>query len=831
MSQPQVHLICNAHLDPVWQWRWEEGCAEALSTFATAVELLAEHDQLVFNHNEAVLYRWVEQYDPGLFLRIRELVAAGRWSISGGWFLQPDANLPGLESFVRHIVEGRRYFLDRFGVRPRVAYNFDSFGHHGGLPQILRQSGYEMYVHMRPEKHDLNLPSDLYRWRGIDGSEILTYRIAVGLYHTERDNIERRLQEGTELALRLNRDVPVFWGLGNHGGGATREDLKIIDAFVAAESRVKVVHSTLERLLDSLQPHAASAPVVNGDLQRVFTGCYTSLSRLKRRARSSLAELLQCESLCAAAWWHNWQDYPGDALDGLWRDHLFNDFHDILPGTCTEPAERDALDLYGRVSQTARELKLGAAIALNTGDRRAAELPVLVANSNPALVRVPVEIEFMVDYRPLWTGEWHTRLFSENGEAIVSQEEQPAARLPFNGWRRKLVALVDLPGVGVANLHIKRFEGNQLNQRHSAALDHSFDSHTGLIDQIFAQPLSSPSVAPLPQSYLAGPLLEPIVAIDRGDSWGTAQWTSDDVVGRFELDGEPRLVACGPVRTVMESSFRYESSRILLHTIAYCDWPLLEFRFLVRWNEIQKRLKLAIPTVFRGCQPECEIPGGMIHRLDDGGQHVHGRWFMLSDPSATEPKAIGVVNSGQHGIDCRDGRVELSVLRSAAYCHEQGQPIGEGPAYRFMDLGEHEFRVLVTAGEAEDVRARLPGLADWLDAPPVVYAHLRPIPASRSTSMRRNGLETADGFDNFNMLRIESPTVRLTACKKAAGADALIVRLHESIGRATTAHVMILGVPDRIKLPFREFEIKTLRFERDGSYRIVNMIDESQAAP
>ncbi|HMP80075.1 MAG TPA: hypothetical protein PKD54_11530, partial [Pirellulaceae bacterium] len=89
MARPKIHLICNAHLDPVWQWRWEEGCAEALSTFATAVELLDEHDQLVFNHNEAVLYRWVEQSDPDLFSRIRELVAAGRWSISGGGYLQP----------------------------------------------------------------------------------------------------------------------------------------------------------------------------------------------------------------------------------------------------------------------------------------------------------------------------------------------------------------------------------------------------------------------------------------------------------------------------------------------------------------------------------------------------------------------------------------------------------------------------------------------------------------------------------------------------------------------------------------------------------------------
>ena len=116
MNQPALHLIANAHLDPVWQWRWEEGCAEALSTFSTAVELLEEHPTLIFNHNEAVLYQWVKEYDPALFSKIQALVAAGRWAISGGWYLQPDVNLPGTESLIRQIAHGRRFFREHFGV-------------------------------------------------------------------------------------------------------------------------------------------------------------------------------------------------------------------------------------------------------------------------------------------------------------------------------------------------------------------------------------------------------------------------------------------------------------------------------------------------------------------------------------------------------------------------------------------------------------------------------------------------------------------------------------------------------------------------------------------
>ena len=176
MSRPCIHLIANAHIDPVWQWRWEEGCAEALATFRTAVELLDAHPEFIFNHNEALLYRWVRELDPPLFEEIRRLVRAGRWHIAGGWHLQPDVNLPGAESIIRQIAEGRRFFREEFGAAPCVAYNFDSFGHSAGLPQILAAAGYAMYIHMRPQAPELDLPADLYRWEGADGTTILGLR-------------------------------------------------------------------------------------------------------------------------------------------------------------------------------------------------------------------------------------------------------------------------------------------------------------------------------------------------------------------------------------------------------------------------------------------------------------------------------------------------------------------------------------------------------------------------------------------------------------------------------------------------------------------------------
>lgn len=148
----RVHLICNAHLDPVWLWRWQEGCTEALSTFRTAEAFTEEFPDFVFNHNEAILYEWVKENEPELFARIQQKVKEGKWHIMGGWYLQPDCNMPNGESIIRNISEGHRFFEKEFGVRPTTAINFDSFGHSVGLVQILNQAGYDTYVVCRPAK-------------------------------------------------------------------------------------------------------------------------------------------------------------------------------------------------------------------------------------------------------------------------------------------------------------------------------------------------------------------------------------------------------------------------------------------------------------------------------------------------------------------------------------------------------------------------------------------------------------------------------------------------------------------------------------------------------
>jgi alpha-mannosidase len=857
-----------------------------MATFRNAVSILNEHPGLIFCHNEAVLYQWVERFDPALFKDIQRFVRAGRWAVSGGWFLQPDLNLPGTESLLRQIAEGRRYFAEKFAARPRVAYNFDSFGHGGGLPQILRLAGYEMYIHMRPQAHELALPADLYRWRGADGTEIPAYRISVGLYHTERDNIEERLASGVALALKLGRDVPVFWGLGNHGGGATRADLRRIDAFIKKESRARIIYSTPDMYFDAVREAAKSAPVYEGELQRCFTGCYTSLSRLKRQAVRSLRGLVQSEALASAAWWLTGWSFPEGELREAWRGHLFNDFHDLITGSCVEPAEKDALALYGKAEDIARGLRLGAAAALNGGDAKSPPLPLTVANANPSLRSVPVVVECMADYRPFWKGKWHLRLFRPDGAEVPCQEEQPEALLAFNDWRRRISFIDDLPGVGVARYELRAFEGPAKALRRKGEplrgtssdgrrlpearvtvfrLTHRISRTAGFVESIKTGDGAE---------CLAGPLFEPLVIEDPGDSWGTDLWEYRKTAGLFKSEGAPRVIETGPVRTITQSVFSFKKSRIVMDIHSYPQWPVVEFCLRVTWNEERRRLKLRVPTGFDGASVVGEIPGGAIPQPADSGEHVHGRWLVIEGRVRGRRAALGIASGGQHGLDFRDSEVRLSVLRSAAYCHERGfdleadgarpstgiHPTGPFPrSWKFSDIGVHEVCLLVTAGDPRTVRMMLPGLADYLAAPPAPYAHL-PI------GLRANS--TA-------LLSLGPANIRLLACKRSWNRKALVVRLQEAIGKKTRAQLKIalpdLGksgdqanpeliagasggrsgareakggekrghvpseerrghVPEvHVPLSFRPFEIKTVRVERDGRSSEVRMIEEDRA--
>jgi alpha-mannosidase len=102
-----VHLIIHSHIDPIWLWPWQSGLDSALNTCRSMCDRLDTHPDVVFTCGEAWLYRQIERVDPGLFRRIRGHVESGAWEITGGWWIQPDCNLPSGFALERQIDLGR----------------------------------------------------------------------------------------------------------------------------------------------------------------------------------------------------------------------------------------------------------------------------------------------------------------------------------------------------------------------------------------------------------------------------------------------------------------------------------------------------------------------------------------------------------------------------------------------------------------------------------------------------------------------------------------------------------------------------------------------------
>jgi alpha-mannosidase len=805
-----VHLVCNAHIDPVWLWEWEEGAAEALSTFRVAADLCEEFDAFVFNHNEAVLYRWIEEYEPALFRRIRRLVRRGRWHIMGGWYVQPDCNMPSGESFVRQILLGREYFRRAFGAAPTTAINFDPFGHSRGLVQILARSGYDAYVHCRPGQADCPLPADAYVWEGFDGSRVLATR-PWGAYGTHyghaREKVEDYLAERPDERVGL-----ILWGVGNHGGGPSRGDLRDLEALIAERTDVRIRHSTPEAYFRELADRRERLPVHRGDLNLWAPGCYTSQVRVKQRHRRLENELFATEKMAAAAWATGRMDYPADEFHEAMRDLALCQFHDILPGSSIAPGEASALRMLDHGLHELSRIKARAFFALAAGQRAAPDgtMPILVYNPHPFPVRTLVECEIQPSGQNREGGYTEVTVHGAGGP-LPTQTEKEESSIPID-WRKRVVFAAELaPG------RMNRFDARlhrvparpapRLKARRGKVVFRTDDlrvvvnTRTGLIDQYRAGGID----------LLGTGACRPLVIADNFDPWGMTVRSFRKLAGRFRLLSAadsarlagvraPRLPAVrviedGPVRSIVEAVFGYEDSFLCQRYKFPKRGTEIEVEIRVFWNEKDRMLKLALPTP----DPDADYCGQVAYGVDrlrsDGTEVVAQRWTaVVSEARGT---ALTCINDGTYGSDCKGGELRLSLLRSPAYA---AHPIGDRevlPADRFsprIDQGERAFRFWLNGGPA---RRRLNAVD-------------REATARNEPPMALSFFPAGEGARPKPFVILSDRVVELAAAKRAERDGRVILRLFNPTARRRKTTVRLPFARTRKTVTLGGFEIRTL---------------------
>lgn len=812
----RLHLICNAHIDPYWMWEWEEGAAEAISTFRSAADLCEEFDGFVFNHNEVILYKWIKEYEPDLFARIQRLVKAGKWHIMGGWYLQPDCNMPSGESFVRQILTGRCFFREHFGVEPTTANCFDPFGHTRGLVQILRKAGYDSYLHCRPDQTDCPLPDTDYCWVGYDGSEVHGHRTLVW-YGSPKFGKARETVEGY-LAKHADRPQGlVTWGVGNHGGGPSRKDLRDLAELIKEKAGdVEIVHSTPEQYFAEWRDAGRPLPRHEADINPWGVGCYTSQVRLKQKHRLLENEIYAVEKMASTAALQGLLAYPHEDLHQALCDLMVAEFHDILPGSSIQPVEDAGLRLMDHGLEICSRLKARAFFALAAGQPKAAEgeIPVLVYNPHPFPVEGVFECEFNLP-DATFEQQFSVPHVYQDGKLIPCQPEKEYGNINLD-WRKHMVFRATLQPSQMNRFDCKLEVLKERPKPSVPATDgricvtgaratSAVNLTTGLLEQYQVDGVD----------YIQPGAFKALVMQDNEDPWSMTTHMYRDLVGEFELMSDEeatsfsgvrqgvlpavRVVEDGPVRTAVEALFRHHDSFLVLtYRLPKIDAEL-EIHARVHWNEKDRMLKLAIPVGFDRYMGQVAYGRDTLPGAER--EVVAQKW--VAAVSDKQDRALTIINDGMYGSDYVDGEVRLSLLRSPAY---SGHPIGDRPIVlqdRYtprIDQGERQFRIWVQGGPKA---VRL----DAVDREALVRNE-KPMAVSFCPS----GL----GDNPAPGVLLSDDVVLIAAFKRAEDGDGYILRLFEPTGepRETTVSIPVVGVQEIVKLS--AFEIKSLRL-KDGA--------------
>jgi alpha-mannosidase len=340
IKQHTISLLGHAHLDMAWLWDVEETWRAAERTFRSVLNLQREFPELTFCHTTPALYEWIEQNRPELFAEIQEQVKAGRWEIVGGMWVEPEMNLISGEAIVRHLLYGQRYWQEKFGAICRVEWLPDTFGFNWQLPQFLQQAGVDYFVTQKLRWNDTNkYPHELFDWQAPDGSRVFSLMsspIGEGI-----DPI-KMTDYAWEWATRTQTQHSLWlFGVGDHGGGPTRDMLHLQKRWAQSPFFPKMQFSSALDYLESCK--ALEVPTWNDELYLEFhRGCYTTHGDQKQFNQIGQTALYEAELWAAFATIATGAPYPKAELETAWKKVLFNQFHDILPGSSITKVFMDA---------------------------------------------------------------------------------------------------------------------------------------------------------------------------------------------------------------------------------------------------------------------------------------------------------------------------------------------------------------------------------------------------------------------------------------------------------------------------------------------------------
>ena len=801
----RFHMIGHAHIDPVWLWPWSEGIAVVHSTFRSALDRLNETPDAAFISSSAQFYEWVSENDQGMIREIRTRIEEGRWNIVGGWWVEPDVNIPCGESLVRQGLYGQRTFQKLFGRKAVVAFNPDSFGHTSTLPQIIKKQGMENYIFMRPAPHEKNLPSDLFWWEGPDGSKVLTYRIQIS-YNDEgsvRSRIENMLSKSASQPMK---SFMAFYGVGDHGGGATKENIASILELKTGKKAPQIFFSTPERYFEEVRSQKdLIIPVVKDDLQHHAPGCYTAESSIKKGNRTSESALISAEKLAAigsVAWDF---EYPMEELTEAWKRILFLQFHDSLAGSSLYDHSETARNGFGHALDVAEQTTYKSLQKLEWQIPATDPASQFIVAFNPHSWQVTANLEYDLS----WNVQSVKSVVTDGtGRNLNHQWVSGSSE---TGNRNKLLVQTELPSMGYRQIRISSGPGsdarNNLGYTQDSIENEYFRlsfSNDGSV-RIFDKSEKTEIFSKDSEGFQA------LIIDDPSDTWSHDIKSFSKVIGKFS-DTVLTILEKGPLRVKMRSVSKYNASVLTIDWCLYSGIKTIEAKVTLDWHEHLKMLKFSFPADVDSPSAVYETACGTIERAVNGDEDPGQRWVDIEGTRNEKVKGLAVINDAKYGYSVHGSDLRISVARSAVYAHHNPRVLDMNAEHLWMDQGIQNFRMLIVphSGKWNDIN--LPRIAEEFSAPAPVISqgiHGGKLPASGS------------------FLSTSSENIVISAMKKSESGDSIILRCVETLGKGGPAKLDLNFADTSCECHFSPYEIKTFCIDRNtGKVSELNLLEE-----
>ncbi|MFC3884692.1 alpha-mannosidase [Bacillus songklensis] len=750
-----VRCIGHTHIDVAWLWRLKHTREKAARSFSTVLRLMEKYPEYIFLQTQPQLYDYIKSDYPEIYEQIQKRVAEGRWEADGGMWLEADCNVTSGESLVRQLLMGTRFLRDEFGTECKYLWLPDVFGYSWALPQILKKSGIDTFMTTKISWNQYNrMPHDTFKWRGIDGTEVLTHFITTPepnqdwWFYTYNGQIRPDTVQGIWDGYRdksFNQELLLSYGYGDGGGGVNREMLEMRRRLNDIPGLPKVetgrADEFFERLHERVEKTDQYVHTWDGELYLEYhRGTYTSQAYNKRMNRR--LELLYRETewlhVLAGTLGAQWNQYPQDELNKGWKIILRNQFHDIIPGSSIREVYEDSKIEYEEAEQLALVSWKDAAAAV-AGDGSSHTFTVF--NSAPWKRSDLVEIPASGIKQGIWK--------DANGHAL--QAVQTGEK-----W---LVEVKNIPAMGFASI---QFEATGSNQEMNVIFDlHPSGITTpyyeiqwnedGQLVSIYDRKANREVLA----KGRSGNVLQ--VFEDkpmRFDAWDIDLYYQQKMREITDLQSV-NVIEATPLRSVVRFEWNYMDSVVQQDMILYADSRRIDFKTEVDWHEQNQLLKVAFPVSVRSTEATYDIQYGNVKRPTHWNtswdyarfETVGHQWADLSERGY----GVSLLNNCKYGYDIKDNVIRLSLIKSAVY-----------PDYQ-QDQGNHTF-----------VYSLLPHEGDWVEGNTVQEAWKLNNPLTYT-----NGSPIQPEFSLFSCT-VEN--VMIDAVKKAEDDDKIILRVHEFTG-------------------------------------------------